>query len=1069
MNDRQTEAPHRSAGRTPVEWMSENRVAANLLMIVLIVGGLALSGKIKQEVFPEVTVDAVRISVAYPGASPAEVEQGIILAVEEEVRGLDGVKKVTSVAHEGSGAVTVELLGGANNNKLLQDVKNAVDRITSFPEESERPVVSLMVARNKVVSILVHGNHERTLLRDLGEQIRDALIQDPEITLVEFSGVPPLEIGVEIPNRKLREYNLTLDEVASIIRQTALELPAGGVKSSQGEVLLRTQERRDYAQEFADIPIVSRNDGSEVRLGDLAALADGFADTSEKAYFQGKPAVRLDVYRVGMQTPITVSDAVAVHVAEWNEKLPASVELTLWDDASVYFRGRMNLLLRNAFLGLIMVLLLLGLFLDPRLAFWVTIGIPISILGAFLLIPFLGASINMISLFAFIVTIGIIVDDAIMVGESVYHERQEGVSWARAAAHGARVMTMPVHFAVLTNVVAFLPLFFVPGTTGKFFCQIPAVVVPVLLISLVESLYVLPAHLSHGRRDTWFWKGVGVPQRWFGPLLDRFIQGVFRRQLGFSLRYRYYTLAVGVSILILTVGAIGAGLIKFTFFPKIDTDIVTVQAALPYGAPEERAHEVRRRLLAAAQQTLEEHGGPQMAEGIYSQMGSALGGFGPGPQGGGPGGSHLAAVQIQLVSSEHRNFSGMELSRAWRNNTGDMAGLESLVFDASTGHGAGAPIDVQLSHADRERLEAAARDLSTSLGEYTGVTDLDDGVAEGKPQLSFTLKPEARSLGLTTIDLARQVRACFYGAEALRQQRGRSEVKVLVRLPEEERHRLFTVEELMLQAPGGREIQLSQAADAADGRAYTEISRTDGRRIIAVTADVDENRGNANEILRDVRAHVLPGLQQKYPGLSIAFEGEQREQRETMKALAIGFGLAMFAIYAMLALPFRSYVQPFIVMISIPYGIVGAFIGHALLGYGLSIISMFGIVALAGVVVNDSLVLIVEANRNRDERGMNPLESIREASIRRFRPIILTSLTTFFGLAPMIFETSVQARFIVPMAISLGFGILFSTFVILLLVPCTYMAIEDVKGLGLRLWNFGEKEPGGTINAGETH
>lgn len=1040
-----------------VEWMADNRVAANLLMMVLIVGGLVVSFHIRQEVFPQVQVDAVTISVAYPGAGPSEVEQGILLAIEEEVAGLDGVKKVTSTAVEGAGAVTAELLAGVNPNKLLQDVKNSVDRITSFPEEAERPVVNLIVARSKTVSLLVYGEMDRTVLYSVGEQIRDELIHDPEITLVEFSGVPPLEIGVEIPARKLRELNLTLNEVAELIRRSSLELPAGSVKTAQGEVLLRTQERRDYAREYAEIPVVSRNDGTVVYLSDIATLVEGFEDTGEESLYNGLPAVRLDVFRVGDQTPITVSEAVHAHVDAWNQWLPEGVQLAVWEDDSVFFRDRMDLLLRNAALGLILVLLLLGLFLDPRLAFWVTIGLPVSVLGAFLLIPWLGASINMISLFAFIVTIGIIVDDAIMVGESVYHEKQQGLSWRDAAAKGARLMNMPVHFAVLTNIVAFLPLFFVPGPAGKYFMQIPAVVVPVLLISLVESLFVLPAHLAHGRGEGTFWRVLGAPQRWFGRRLEWVIQNRFCPVMKFALRNRYLTISVSAAVLILALGVIAGGHIKFSFLPKIDSDIVTVQATLPYGVPIEVTRAVQAKLVEAAWVSLEEHGGEEIAQGIYTQLGAPLAIQGPGGGESRSRGTHLVSVQIFLVPADERDVSGVELSKSWRRHVGDLPGLENIAFAGSIDASGENPIDIQMSHADRQVLETAAHELAKSMQNYAGVVDLNDGVSTGKPQKSFTLRPEARSMGMTAFDLANQVRAAFYGAEALRQQRGRNEVKVLVRLPEMERRRLYTVEELILRAPDGSEIALSQAADSTDGRAYTEINRSEGRRIVSVTGDVEETMANANEILADVRGRLLPELVRRYPGLSYSFEGEQRSQRESLNALFVGFGVALFAIFAMLALPFRSYAQPFVVMLAIPFGIVGALIGHLLLGYGLSIISMFGIIALAGVVVNDSLVLIVEANKNREKLGMNPFDAVHQAGIRRFRPIVLTSLTTFFGLAPMIFETSMQARFMVPMAISLGFGVLFSTGIILVLVPSAYMAIEDLKSLPGR---FRARPPG---------
>ena len=1030
----------------PIAWMARNHVAANLVMLLFLLGGLLLSARVKQEIFPEFTVDTITVSVLYRGASPAEVEQGIILSIEDEVRGLDGVKEVTAVATESRASVTIELLSGANTSKALQDIKNAVDSILSFPEEAERPIVSLVEVRNQVLTILVHGDQDEQTLRDLAEKIRDDLLQRPGITLVELAATRPLEIAIEVPQGNLRAYNLTLDGIAREIREAAIELPAGGVKTAGGEVLLRTQERRDYAREYADIPVASAPDGSQILVSDIAEIYDGFEETDEESFFNGQRAVKVQVYRVGNETPQSVSDTIRAYLAEIEPNIPGEIGLTVWDDRSEIYRDRVNLLVKNAFLGLVLVLLLLGLFLDAKLAFWVTLGIPISILGSFLFLPITGASINMLSLFAFIVTLGIVVDDAVVVGENVYEKRQQGKPFLQAAVEGAKEIASPVLFAVLTNIVAFLPLFFVPGASGKFFRQIPAVVVAVFAVSLIESLFILPAHLSHQRTQTRFWTAIDTPRRFFAGLLQRCISNGYQPLLRVALANRYATLAVGVAMLILAAGAVGGGHIQFSFIPRIDADIVTAQATLPFGVPLETSRRIQQQLLDAASDTVEQNGGSDIVRGIYTQIGTALQAFGPPGSGGlSAGGSHLVGVQVSLVPADKREIGSLEFVNAWREATAHIAGIETLTFDAETGVSEGAAIDIQLTHRSRATLEAAAAELAQSLAGYAGVRDIDDGFARGKPQLSLTVKPEGRSLGINATDLARQVRSSFFGAEALRQQRGRNEVRVMVRLPEAERRTAHTVEELILRTDRGGEIPLFQAAAVERGHSYTEIRRREGRRIIAVTADVDESVSNATTITAEVLSQELPALMQKYPGLSYVLEGEQAAQKESLEALGIGFLFALLGIYGLLAIPFRSYFQPFIVMLSIPFGIIGAIIGHILLGYGLSIISMFGIIALAGVVINDSLVLVVTANTIRAAQQVSPSEAVSLAGIRRFRPILLTSLTTFFGLMPMIFETSLQARFLIPMAISLGFGVLFATVIILVLLPASYLILEDLQ------------------------
>jgi multidrug efflux pump subunit AcrB len=1038
--------------------MARNSVAANLLMWVLIVGGILIGLRIQQEVFPEFELDMVQVVVPYPSASPAEVEQGILLAVEEAIRGLDGVKRVTATAFEGAGLVQIELLIGTDGSKAQQDIQNAVDRITSFPEEAERPVISLLTRRREVVSLVVYGDHDRSVLHRVAEQVREELLQDPDILLVERSGTPPLEISIEVPLATLRAYGLTLEAIAQEVGRGAVELPAGGVKTLTGEVLLRTAERRDRGQEFADIPIVSRADGTEIRLGEIARIVDGFEDTDEAAFYHGKPAVELEVFRIGDQTPVEVAEAVKAHAARIDRSLPPGIGVAVWRDWSEVFRDRMSLLLRNARLGLVLVLLLLGLFLDVRLAFWVTMGIPTSILGSLLVLPLFDVSINMVSLFGFIITIGIVVDDAIVVGENVYENRQRGMPFLEASIRGTQWIAWPVTFSVLTNMVAFIPIFFIPGTMGKIFRHIPAVVVAVFAISLIESLFVLPAHLGHQRPagEGGFWARVRRMQTPISRMLEQAVARYYRPALGTCLRNRYLTVATGVAILALTIGFDKAGHIDFTFFPKIDSERVDASIAMPYGTAVEETRAVQARVTEAAEAVLARHGGEKITRGILTHIGNTgLAREGSSDFG---GGGHLAHVQVYLVPTDQRDITAAEFTREWREEVGEIPGTESLAYNYSLMGGSGPSINVELSHSNVRVLEQAATELADALRSFQGVRDIDDGFSLGKPQLDFKVRPEARSLGITASMLGRQVRSAFYGAEALRQQRGREEIKVMVRLPEAERKSEYNVEELLILAPGGGEIPLREAATVTRGRAYTEINRADGRRVLNVTAEVVPGVANATKILQDLEQAALRELMARHPGLAYSLEGEQRWQRESLESLRTGLTLALIVIFAMLAVAFRSYVQPIVVMSAIPFGLVGATLGHLIMGYDLSLMSMMGMVALSGVVVNDSLVLMHATNENR-EKGLSAPESITAAGVRRFRPILLTSLTTFCGLAPMIFETSVQAQFLIPMALSLGFGVLFVTFIALFLVPSLYLIVEDMKDL---LWARARPEASGS-------
>ena len=1031
--------------RGPMAWMARNRVTPNLLMLVFLVGGLFMATRIKQEVFPEFDLDRVTISVPYPGASPEEVERGIVLVVEEAIRGLDGVKEVTATASEGVGSVSAEMFEDADQQKVYQDIKQEIDRVRTFPEDAEEPQVTLVTHRRQVLNVELYGDVGEWVLREVVEQVRDRLLLDPRITQVELRGARDYEIHVEVPQAKLRTYGLTLGQIAQKIRATALELPGGKIETRGGEVLLRVKERRDWAKEFARIPIVTTSTGTVLYLADIATVRDTFEDTDHVGTYNGARAMAAAVYRVGEQTPIGVSDAVREIIPEIEADLPPGVHCAIRRDRSDIYRQRLELLLKNAGFGLILVLVVLGLFLEIKLAVWVTMGIPTSFLGAFLFLPSMDVTINMISMFAFIIALGIVVDDAIVAGENIYEYRQRGMSLLDAAVRGARDVAVPISYSILTNIVAFVPLMVVPGVMGKIWRVIPIVVITVFTISWIEALFILPAHLAHTRSEASTALG-RVVHRWqqaFSRLVSRAIHSFYGPALDRCVRYRYITVAVGIAVLAVIGGYVASGRIGFILMPRVEADYAYVSAVLPVGSPLSRSSVVRDRLEKAAVAVGAENGGDQLFEGVFAVVDE-----------------NEVEVYAYLTDSDIRPISTAKFTDLWRDKVGQIAGLQSMRFQSDRGGpGSGASLTVELSHRDITVLDEASARLAKILEEFPNVRDIDDGYTPGKQQLNFTLRPEGHSLGLTVSDVARQVRNAFYGAEALRQQRGRNEVKVQVRLPEAERVSEADIENLMVRTPSGRDVPFLQVANVERGRAYTTISRREARRTVTVTANVVP-MGDTNKVMATLNREHLPELAHDYVGLGYGYEGRQADLRESTQSLYTTFILAVLAIYVLLAVPFGTYTQPLIVMMAIPFGIVGAVVGHLIMGYNVSLMSLMGIVALSGVVVNDSLVLIDYANGLR-KQGLGAFEAIHQAGVRRFRPIILTTLTTFGGLTPMIFETSRQARFMIPMAISLGYGILFATTITLVIVPSLYLMIED--GLGL----VGKQRPAGGHTAAD--
>lgn len=1032
-------------GRGPIAWMAGNSVVANLLMAVFLIGGLMVGLQVKQEVFPDFTLDTVKITVSYPGASPEEVENGIVQAIEEAIQGLEGVNEISATASEGTASIDVEAIEGSDITRLWQEIKSEVDRIDTFPDEAKEPQIAIADHKRGVLTLALHGNTDELTLRSVADKVRDELLLDPSITQVDLTGTKDYEIQVEIPQATLRRYGMTLEDTAGAIANASVELGGGTLKTAAGDILVRVKDRRDYADQYAQLPLLTLADGSRILLGDVATVREGFEDTYTWAAFDGEPAVMIEIYRVGDQTPTEVADAGKAVLEKLNQSLPRGLELTILDDHSEVYTQRAELLLKNAYLGLILVFFFLAVFLETRLAFWVSLGIPISFMGSFLFLSGLDFSINMISMFAFIVTLGIVVDDAVVVGENIYHCRRKGLPFFKAAVIGAREVAIPVVFSVLTNLVAFLPLMFIPGFMGKIFKVIPVVVAAVFLVSLVESLFILPAHLSHRSRTKAIWP-LNHLEQWqerFSRAFERFVFDRYGALLSFMLRNRYAVVAFGVALLLGVGGYVASGRMGMEMFPHVESDFAYGSATLPYGAAESRLQAVEKRLVDAAKAVISENGGTDLAKGVLSNVSD-----------------NSVTVRIFLTDADHRPMSTSQVSELWRQRTGTISGLENIRFESNMGGpGAGKNLTIALSHRDKAQLEKAGEALAVRLSEFSIVHDIDDGSARGKRQYDIQLRPLGERMGLTSQSVASQVRHAFQGAEAVRQQRGGNEVTVRVSLPEDERVSEATLEDLILQAPEG-EVFLRDAVEMIPGRAYTSIKRTDGRRVISVTANANPP-SQAETVIRSLKSEILPELINAYPGLSFSFEGHQSEIRESISALIKGLILALFGIYALLAVPFKNYAQPLIIMFSIPFGMIGAIFGHLLMGYALSVDSLFGVVALSGVVVNDSLVLIDLTNR-KTRNGDSAREAIHAAGIQRFRPIILTTLTTFGGLMPMIMEKSIQARMMIPMAISLGFGVLFATLITLGLVPALYLIVEDLARLPKR-WKASGQISGDTV------
>lgn len=1037
-----------------IAWFVHNPVAANLLMAVLLAGGLMALPTIRQEEFPAIDSDLIRISVEYPGATPEEAEESVCLRIEEAIEGTPDIDRITALAVEGACVVTVELITGSEGEIALSEIDNRVQGIDTFPEQTERPVVSKVLVRGLALQIAIAGQADERTLKVLGQRARDEIAALPGVSQVALNFARPYEVSIEVPEETLRRHGLTLDAVARAVRTSSLDLPGGSVKTQGGEILLRSVGQAYRGADFEDIVVLTRRDGTSVALDEIATIVDGFEDVELRARFNGEPAVIVQVDRIGDEDILDIVAAVRPWLGEFRRTVPDGIEITVFADASEDLNARLSSLSANARSGLILVVAVLALFLRFRLAMWVAAGVPISLLGAIMCFPFFGISISTLTVMAFILVLGILVDDAIVIGESVHTHERDGLPQDEAAIKGTLAVYVPVFFGVMTTVAAFIPLIIVPGRMGEFFGWLGLTAIICLFFSLVESQLILPSHLAHRRTSAK--RGspnalVGYWTRFQSTMaqgLERFGRDQYGRALDVAIEWRYVTAAIAVGLVLLTMALFSSGRMRYQFFPAVEGDTVTAMLTMPQGIPLARTEAAVRQLQGAAEGLQADLDAEFPDQPMILQTVATIGKQmnlvgGPPDVSVNVGGTHLASFFLQLAPAKDRDIGATEITRRFRERVGTIPDAVELAF-SSDSFSAGEPLNFQLQGGSVEQLTLAAAEVRRQLATYRGVTDISDSFRAGKQEVKLALREEARPLGLTQQDLARQVRQAFYGDEVQRIQRGRDDVKVMVRYPEAERQSLGSLEEMRIRTGEGVEVPFVAVADASLGRGFATIRRTDRERIVRVTGNVDRAVITPEKVIADMKK-VMPGILANYPGVTYQLDGEQREQSRALAGLVRGVALALLMIYALLAVPLKSYIQPLIIMSVIPFGAVGAILGHLIMGWDVVFFSVLGIVALSGVVVNASLVLVHYVNGQR-EKGMGVIESVRDAGVVRFRPIFLTSLTTFIGLVPLMFEGAVAARPLVPMAIALGYGVLCAAAVTLFLVPCGYVIMHDFTG-----------------------
>ena len=1040
-----------------------NPVAANLLMVVIIVVGGMSAYNLRRETFPQISFDIVQVQTIFPGATPEEIEESVVVKIEEAIKSVEGIQDIISQSLESSGVVLARLKSGVDNRRVLEDIQNEVEKIDTFPEDAEPPRYEELAERRKVINIAVYGEQPERTLKEVATRVRDDLLASEFISQVRIFGTRDYEISIEVSEESLRRHGLTFEEIRRVVQRSSLNLPGGSIKTPTQDIVVRTAGQRYTGLEFAMVPLLTRPDGTVVTLDEVARVSDGFVDAWRIGRFNGTPSVLVSVFRTSEEDALVISDIVRDYVAEQAIQLPEGLSMSVWADDSAVTKSRLELLSRNGLQGLFLVLLSLWLFMNLRLAFWVAAGLVVALLGGLWILILYGGTLNMITMFAFIMALGMLVDDAIVVGENVYSHWRRGKPPVQAAIDGASEVAVPVIGAVATTVAAFVPLFIMEGILGKFVAVMPVAVVAALLGSLLECMVILPPHLAHALPEG----GYQTPRRGIRRLAQRirggidnalewFIVRVYMPVLKRAMAWRLVVAASALAILMLMFGLLLGGHLEFELFPDRDTDTILARLTMPQGTPLAQTATATARLEAAAQE-LDNHFRPADPEydGVVKQIMTVVGinsDFEP------EVGSHVGEVTVELLAAEQRGISSTLLADTWRDLSGDVPDALELIFMSEDIFPVGNPIEVRLMGDDFTAMREAAMRLEAELATYPGVLDISNDFRPGKMEIQLALKPAGRVLGITLADLAGQVNQGFYGAEALRLQRGRDDVKVVIRYPEAERRSLGDLDNIRIRTPNGSEVPFGEVATATLRRGFAVIKRTDRQRALTITADVDSTKANAEKILAALDEDFLPRLLADYENMRYSFEGQHKETQRSVGSLFRGFIIAMLLVYTILAVIFRSYAQPLVVMSVIPFGFIGAVIGHLIMGHVLSLISLFGLVALSGVLVNDSLVLVDFINRAR-RQGIPLFEAVLAGGQQRFRAIILTSVTTVAGLSPILFEKSVQAQFLIPMAISMSFGLMGATILVLVLVPALYLLLHDVQSIGrwLRTGTFAEK------------
>ncbi|MGB0288876.1 efflux RND transporter permease subunit [Aequoribacter sp.] len=1020
----------------PIRWFIDNPIAANLLMILLVLGGLLAIPALNKQFFPEIEINSVSVSMVYPGASPREVEEQICARIEEAVHDLRGVKEIRSVAQQGVGTVLIEAEQGYDTSKLTADVKTRVDAINTFPGDAERPIVVENAYRHLMAVVNIAGDLSERELKVLGERLRDDLSAEPYVSVVELRDPRPYEVSVEVAEANLRRYGLTFDGVVAAIRGASLNLPAGAIKAESGDIRLQTRGQAYGRTDFEAIPLITRSDGVTVTLGDVAVVRDGFADIDIETRFNGKRSHALDVYVTSDPQTLRTSEVVHQWIEKTQPTMPEGVTLTMWRDSSVPFVERVDTLLKNGVGGLGLVFLVLLLFLRPKLAMWVCVGIGVAFMGAFFLLQYTNTSLNMISLFAFLLILGIVVDDAIIVGESIHTYQTNGHPGSDGAFIGAKAVLKPVMYAVVSTMIFFVPMLFMPGDMASAATAIPVVVILALAFSLIESLWILPPHLAYMKPAapprSAILKTLETVRLKFADGLVRIADDYYQPMLKGALKHNVLVLGFFLVALLMTLAIYAGGWLRSGFFPQVNSDYVQVQIALPDGGPFRRSLEVMDQVEQAAIAMKSDYNQrPEFADEL------AIGNISASAR------ENQVRVIVETLSDE---VDTKELSTELENSWGDLGLVESLQVDYTINH-LGKPITLVLTSTSVSDLQSVAAELRAILETYEGVYNITDSLEAPRDEIVLDLKPQAENLSVTLFDLARQAREAFYGAEAQRIPRVKEDVKVMVRYPENERLSVDDLDELRIRLPNGSEVPFNTVADVAIEPGYQKIERLDRERTLVVSADVVAGTSSPRAVVDTIINDYLPVWQQSYPSVGLALDGELEEEGEFLRAMLTYMGLALLIIYGLMAIPFRSYWQPFLILTAVPFGVMGAILGHLILDWQVSMFSILGVIACAGVVVNDNLVLIDRVNNLRDEGGMNLYDALLNGARDRFRPIILTSLTTFIGLLPIMSETSVQAQFLIPMVTSLAFGVLFATGVTLVLVPCLYLFGEQVGSL----------------------